>query len=111
MGAKDTFFTLGLLDENTFLYLEEAILAHKAHSAGLRNYLITSTSYDHAEAKTISSILSHSTMRNHLIKSRLYFHQHYLGTPWLWRQVLTALLLIWEVENFFYQLIRRIFDR
>lgn len=100
MAKKQLFFEIGLLDEKTFLYMEEAILAFKVKKSNLKNYIITDLQYNHLTAQTISSELSNIKMRKHLIDSRIYFHKEYLKTTILGLYLLKFLLLIWKIETY-----------
>lgn len=107
MGRKNIFFDVGLLDENTFLYMEEAILAFKVRKSGLCNYLISSLNYEHATSKTISSCIDFTVMHEHLLNSRIYYHHHYMSAKPVSIFLLKLLFRIWKVENFFYLLVKR----
>ena len=48
------------MDENTFLYMEEAILAHKIKKINLNNYLITTLRYEHMTNKLFRMNLVYS---------------------------------------------------
>jgi GT2 family glycosyltransferase len=100
MAKKNVFFEVGLLDEKTFLYMEEAILAFKVKKSEFKNYLLTDLQYNHLTAQTISSELSNIKMRKHLIDSRIYFHKEYLKTPILGLYLLKFLFLIWKIETY-----------
>jgi GT2 family glycosyltransferase len=100
LAKKEIFYNIGLMDEGTFLYMEEVILAHKVRQSSTCNYLIPSLAYDHATAKTISTQLSSVKMRSHLIDSRIYFHRHYLKTGELGINLLLFLFHIWVIENY-----------
>lgn len=106
MGSKEVFFRIGLMDDKTFLYMEEVILAHKAKAAGLQNYLIAGVNYEHMGSKTISSLLSQQTMRAHLIRSRVYYHEQYLHTGVVGIAILKLLFHAWKLENFLYRFIQ-----
>lgn len=102
MGSKDVFFRIGLMDENTFLYMEEVILAYKVKAAGLNNYLVNGLNYEHVGSKTISSLLSLNKMRSHLINSRVYYHRAYLRTSRFGIWMLKLLFQAWKVETVVY---------
>lgn len=106
LGAKEVFFRIGLMDENTFLYMEEVILAHKAKALGMSNYLVKSLRYEHAESKTISSVISQGKMRKYLIQSRLYYYSHYHQAGAVKTGLLRFLFCLWRVENRFYGFLR-----
>lgn len=54
----NTFTEVGGFDENTFLYYEENILAHKLKYKGKNNYLLTEKSYIHNHSVTINKNIS-----------------------------------------------------
>lgn len=99
LGKKQVFYDLDLFDENTFLYMEEAILAQKVKLLKLNNYLITSLKYEHFHSKTISSLLNAFVMRRHLIDSRIYYHREYLKTNSIGIVLLGVLFQLWKVET------------
>ena len=43
----------GYMDEDTFLYFEESILAHRLHSRGYKNIILTDTFYNHDHSVSI----------------------------------------------------------
>jgi len=102
MAKKDVFYQLGLLDEKTFLYMEEAILAYKVKESNLNNCLLTELQYEHLTAQTISNELSLMKMRKYLIDSRIYFHKEYLKTNTIGILLLKFLFFIWKIETFLF---------
>lgn len=100
MARKDIFYNLGLMDENTFLYMEEAILAFKARERNFVNYVLLDLKYHHLTSKTISSQLSNIKMRKHLIESRIYFHKEYLKTNVVGIALIKFFFVIWKIETF-----------
>lgn len=111
LGKKELFFTIGLMDENTFLYMEEAILAHKIKEIKLNNYLITTLSYEHTISKTISNEIGLLKMRYYLIESRVYFHENYLHTNKAGVFLLKILFEAWKIETFFYTRTVKLFSK
>jgi GT2 family glycosyltransferase len=108
MAKKEVFYKIGLMDEMTFLYMEEAILAYKVKKNCLNNYLLTDLRYEHMTSKTISSELSSIKIRKHLIDSRLYFHKEYLKTSIFGRILLIFLFYVWKVETLCYVKVKEI---
>lgn len=102
MGKSKIFFDVGLMDENTFLYMEEAILGYKVKELGLHNYVIPTITYEHATSKTISSQISKVRMRRHLIDSRIYYHKFYRRTGVVGTTILRLLFWTWIIETYFY---------
>ena len=108
MGKKEVYFDLNLMDENTFLYGEEVILAKKVKDLGLQNYLIPSLKYKHIDSGTISSQLSQFKMRNYLTQSRMYYHKYYFGVSKLKANFLKLLLLLWKLETVIYRPLKKL---
>lgn len=74
---KEVIYNIGLLDENTFLYGEERILAYKIKENNLQNYLALNLQYEHEQSKTISSNLSKLRMIKLSHESCIYYHKKY----------------------------------
>jgi GT2 family glycosyltransferase len=106
MGKYETFCSIGLMDENTFLYGEETIIAIKVKAAELQNYLIPSLSYEHENSKTISNYLSQFKTQKYLTESKIYYHSAYFNASRAKLMILSALLPIWRIETFVYRLTR-----
>lgn len=102
VAKKEIFYDIGLMDEGTFLYMEECILAYKVKQNKLINYLVVSLTYDHAISKTISSQLSSLKMRLHFTNSRVYFYRKYLKTGEFGISLLILLFQVWKIENYIY---------
>lgn len=100
ISQKKTIYELGLMDENTFLFMEEAILAFKIKALGLKNYIINDIYYEHEMSTTISSNLSQINIRKILINSRLYFHREYLKTNYFGLLLIKLLFRFWIIETF-----------
>ena len=111
LGKKNIFYDIGLFDENTFLYMEEEIIAKKVKEISLRNYLVTSMHYEHITAQTITYELDLFKMRHHLINSRIYFHENYLLTNKAGIFILKLLYEVWKIETFLYLKLKHLFSR
>lgn len=111
IGKKEIFFNIGLFDENTFLYNEEAILAFKVKSIDLNNYIITSLQFEHATSKTVTKEFNASNLRSYYVESRLYFHEKYLHTSKSGILLLNFFYNIWKVETFLYMIVSKILQR
>ena len=107
MSRKPVLYSLGLLDENTFLYMEEAILAIKNKKKGLKNYIISNLSYEHEVSGTISKSMSNIKIRKNLINSRLYFHKNYLKTGVFGILLLKFLFILWVLEYYVYNIYKK----
>lgn len=111
IGKKEIFFNVGLFDENTFLYNEEAILAFKVKSINLNNYIITSLQFEHATSKTVTNEFNASNLRSYYVESRLYFHEKYLQTSRSGILLLKFFYNIWKVETFLSMIVSKILQR
>jgi len=100
MAKKNIFYEIGLLDEKTFLYMEEAILAYKVKKSKYRNYILTNLEYNHLTAQTISVELNNLEMRKHLMDSRIYFHKEYLKTNIFGIFLLKFFFYLWRIETY-----------
>jgi GT2 family glycosyltransferase len=58
MGTTDTFQQIGFLDESTFLYCEENILAFKIKEIGKHNIVIKNVNYIHNHSESINKNIS-----------------------------------------------------
>jgi GT2 family glycosyltransferase len=99
LSSKAIIYKLGLMDEATFLYMEEAILGFKVKQHSLQNYLLTNLNFNHKTSSTISTELSSISMRKHLIDSRIYFHKKYLQTTKIGLFLLAFFFEIWKIET------------
>jgi GT2 family glycosyltransferase len=72
----DFLEAIGLLDENTFLFAEEYILAEQAIRAQKHIYMITQSSVIHKHGQSIRKRASTSMMR-YAIESHIYYLSHY----------------------------------
>tara|TARA_B110000467_G_scaffold55832_1_gene51182 strand:+ start:7006 stop:9000 length:1995 start_codon:yes stop_codon:yes gene_type:complete len=95
----DVIKKMGYLDEKTFLYCEERIVASKILNLGLNNFLIPQLFYTHMVSQSISSVMDLSKQRFHLINSRMYFHNKYNGIPELVTRLLYFLNLLFKFES------------
>lgn len=66
-----------LLDERTFLYWEEFIVAEKLHRLGLPTYVVPQAVIWHKESASISKIGARKFIEN--VRSERYFFRTYLG--------------------------------
>ena len=110
LGSKEVFFEMGLMDENTFLYMEEDIIAHKIKKLNLHNYLIVKLHYEHLTAKTIANEITLLKMRSHLMDSRVYFHKKYLKTNKVGIWLLVFLYKLWIIETFVYTKVMKLYS-
>ena len=108
LSKKEIFYKIDLMDEKTFLYGEEVILAQKVKTLGLQNYLIKSLNYEHSNSQTISKQVNKFKMREYLTESKMYYHQKYFGYSILQTKILRILFQLWKVESILYEQIRKI---
>lgn len=108
MGAKTTFYQIGLFDENTFLYMEEAILGQKVKQKGLQNYLVRSLSFRHDQTEQSRSLGALIRMRRYWLASVLYYHQTYHRLRIFTKGLFYFLTLLWVVESACFHLFSRL---
>jgi len=77
--------SIGYLDENVFLYCEEAILSRQTEQKGFRMYYLADKQVVHAHVKNEKG--DPIKRFNHWKQSRLYFIDHYSGDSWWGKQI------------------------
>lgn len=91
------FFGIGLLDENTFLYCEENILAKRLQSRNYKSAIINDCEYFHEHSASIDKTFNSRIAKyNLLYKSLKYYNEHYLNTG-KFKDFL--FLLVWKISN------------
>lgn len=79
MADMDALSEISFFDEDTFLYCEENILAHKLKEKGYREMLSNTITYIHAHNATIGKVYKGKTKRYKLLQqSRKIYHKKYL---------------------------------
>lgn len=73
---RDYFAACGLLDEKTFLYMEEMIIAHNALNKDIKSYCVPSSIISHEGGQSTSTIKKTFITRE-FIKSCKYFMVNY----------------------------------
>ncbi|MCX8224307.1 glycosyltransferase family 2 protein [Escherichia coli] len=68
-----------MFDENTFLYMEESILAKKIKDLNLKNYISSDLIYDHEHGATISKYNNNDKKYKFLLDSQIYYLKNYVG--------------------------------
>lgn len=80
MLSRESFIAIGGLDEDTFLYYEEAILGRRLERAGYATYLITDCSFEHGVSVSICKSISSAQKRmKYLYNSQMIYAKKYLG--------------------------------
>lgn len=74
-----TITDIDFLDENTFLYCEERILAARLKNKGYQSFELTNCSYDHIGAASINRSVSSINKFKILYASRFYYLTHYFN--------------------------------
>lgn len=75
---ENIFFSEGLLDENTFLYLEEFIIYEKIKAAGYISVINPEAMIVHKHGRSTSTVLS-DTVNKHMQSSFKYYLINYRG--------------------------------
>ena len=104
LGTKNIFFEIGLFDENTFLYCEEAILSKRIKAIGKQNYQIRSLSIHHFNGQTTQSLNTQYQLQREWLKSTIYYHQQYDNLSFLGILLLKFLYSMWAVETWLFNL-------
>lgn len=95
----DKMQEIGYLDENTFLYCEESILARKLKDKNFKSGLMTRVSYIHAHSVSIKSVLSEIRMVHLMGQSILYYERTYNKISKLRVSVLKLAIKVWAFER------------
>ena len=92
---------IGLLDERTFLFLEEFILHERLRALGLRSYIVPSAVVRHKGGQSIGAQPSLAMCR-HGLDSLRYYLRHYRGyAPWFCRLLMSKELLRYAALRMF----------
>lgn len=110
LGAKDVFFELGLFDEGTFLYNEEAILGKKVKAAGKQNYQLRSLAIHHIDGQTTRQLNTKYQLQKEWLKSTMYYHRHYEKSSEVALLLLRMLYVCWVMETTMIELFRKVED-
>lgn len=78
---REVFETIGLFDENVFLYFEEEILAKKIEQLGMKCAVLVSEVIKHNHEKKDKEIMDYKARKFHnkvLLESKKYYMQKYM---------------------------------
>ena len=75
---REVFERIGLLDENSFIYCEDADFCRRAARVGFRRILVLGSKIYH---KVGSTSLPSALARYHFTRSRVYFHGKHYSLP------------------------------
>lgn len=78
---------IGYLDENTFLYYEEPILAERLNKMGAECWICGETQVIHNHGKTISTTIQKKKTADFLCASLDYYLEHYRAYGWIKRKI------------------------
>jgi GT2 family glycosyltransferase len=76
---REVFERVGLLDENSFLYCEDADFCRRAARVGFRRILVLGSRIYHKAGR--SAGVETALVRYHATRSRVYFHQKHYWFP------------------------------
>jgi GT2 family glycosyltransferase len=93
MVNTNTFFKAGAMDEHTFLYREEEILAERMKKIGKRNYWLPSISVTHLTGQTTLKNRAHSNniINQNMRNSDKYYYHEYMNYP-MWQIKLAQII-------------------
>ncbi|WP_278963154.1 glycosyltransferase family 2 protein [Alistipes senegalensis] len=77
--------SIGYLDENVFLYCEEAILSRQVEQAGLKMFYLADVQAIHAHVKSEKG--DPIARFKHWKRSRIYFINRYSGDSWMGKKI------------------------
>ena len=95
MARLDHLEMVGLLDEHTFLYSEESILAKKFQNVGLQNAVVPSLSIHHNHIEKDRNLINETNKLFDMqcyYNSRKYYIKKYSGEP-MWFKTIASIYL------------------
>lgn len=101
---------IGLLDEGTFLYCEERILAKKLLDKGYKVGLLTKSKYFHLHGSSIGKIYNEVKSKRLIFASRLYYQKKYNKINIIQECILKFCMQISLIEFRFYLAIRKLLN-
>ncbi len=99
LGSKALFDRLGPLDENTFLYMEENILAYRMRDLGLQNYFMRGGYFHHEHGATTRRVRRLAELQRIRRASTDYYLKHYVSAPNWQRYLLQWTYYPWLLET------------
>lgn len=103
---SDSFAKIDGLDERTFLYYEENILAKRLSVIGLHEYVLTKSRYNHFHSVSIRKRYGGKVRAfKNFHKSMLLYLNEYLGSNPIKRAIFEITFGIGYIERFFYDII------
>ena len=76
---REAFERIGLLDENSFLYCEDADFCRRAARVGFRRILVLGSKIYHKVGRSVG--VESALARYHSTRSRVYFHRKHYSLP------------------------------
>ena len=76
---RDVFERIGLLDEHSFLYFEDADFCRRAARAGFRRVVVLESRIYHKAGRSVGR--ESALARYHATRSRVYFHRKHYSLP------------------------------
>jgi len=100
--SKNAIIDVNFLDERTFLYGEERILAYKMKSKGYKVLFLPYVDFFHKVGSSTNK--SFSNIRKFIIlqKSRIIYHKYYLNSPWYKLLLFRLITVIGTLEKVLY---------
>lgn len=104
MADANAIFNVNLLDETTFLYGEETILAYKLKNAGYKNYVLLGNKIIHQHSVSINRTIKSESKKIDLMKqSRIIFLKNYLNISQFGLYLFRIMSQLQKLELFIYQ--------
>lgn len=96
----EDFFACGMMDPNTFLYNEEAILSERMKKINKYAYYYPEVAVVHEHGNTIKKFNSRKRMRDLKFASACYYYKTYIGTS-------NLTIFIGKIIKYFLNLLRK----
>lgn len=105
---RKAYDDIGGLDENTFLYVEENILAKRLNNAGYCEAVLTGERYDHFHSVSIKKRYKSSKAKafHNFYNSMTYYNKAYLNTGYIRNKIFDICYGIAYVERVVYDIVK-----
>lgn len=111
--SKDAYEKTGGLDENTFLYVEENILARRLKNAGFDVGVLTDERYDHFHSQSIKKKYKSSKAKafHNFYDSMTYYNRKYLKTGKIRNALFSFCYFLAYAERIIYDMVNNVISR
>ena len=106
IARKESFFQVGMFDEHTFLYAEEAILSKRLENSGFVTYFCNEIELLHERWGQTKQYYTNLKIQELEFESNSYFYKTYMHTPRIWLG-LAGVLFKWYVAYVMWRMRRK----